>query len=266
LGPDSAFWFDQYGGSVVGRITTNGQVTEFKIPSAGALLGSGLVTSGDGNLWFGEIGKVGRVTASGQVTEFPIPGVVPPEGNAFTMGRASNGDIWLDEVGEIIGLVDSTGSVAQFHVDGGEIVSAINGSDDALWFTQGKDIERMTLDGHITVFPTTTGGRISLFAGPGNTLLFSDSGGQVGSISTDGKITLIARIPGLAGMTLGPDGNLWFTQDQSYNDIGRLTLAGAITTFKLPTVNSAPSGIIVGPDGNLWFGEFHGERIGRITP
>ena len=34
----------------------------------------------------------------------------------------------------------------------------------------------------------------------------------------------------------GPDGNLWFTEDQT-NHIGRMTTAGALTEFPVPTTN-----------------------------
>src|SRR5690242_9029281 len=47
----------------------------------------------------------------------------------------------------------------------------------------------------------------------------------------------------------GPDGNLWFTNDDS---IGRITPAGVVSTFTDPSIGS-PSGIAAGPDGNLWF-------------
>jgi streptogramin lyase len=66
-------------------------------------------------------------------------------------------------------------------------------------------------------------------------------------------------------MAAGPDGNLWFTES-SANQIGRMTTAGAVTEFPVPTVGSALWGICAGPDGNVWFTEFSGNRIGRITP
>ena len=64
-------------------------------------------------------------------------------------------------------------------------------------------------------------------------------------------------------ITAGPDGNLWFTE-QYRNTIGRMTPAGVVTEFPVPTRNAAPAGITTGPDGNLWFTQRHG--IGRITP
>ena len=70
------------------------------------------------------------------------------------------------------------------------------------------------------------------------------------------------------GITLGPDGNLWFTAGDTPvgggNNIGRITRAGVITEFPIPTPNSRPYSISAGPDGNVWFTE--AGKIGRITP
>ncbi len=73
----------------------------------------------------------------------------------------------------------------------------------------------------------------------------------------------------LAGITQGPDGNLWFTEgiDKQWDGkIGRITPAGAITEFALPTPSADPRAIAAGPDGNLWFTEGLAAKIGRITP
>jgi hypothetical protein len=68
------------------------------------------------------------------------------------------------------------------------------------------------------------------------------------------------------GITAGPDGNLWFTENGiAGNKIGRITTAGVITEFPLPNASSAPRGIAAGPDGNLWFTEQLGNKIGQIT-
>ena len=70
---------------------------------------------------------------------------------------------------------------------------------------------------------------------------------------------------GPTGVAPGPDGNLWFTEEQS-NAIGRITPTGAITEFTIPTAEGKPYGITVGPDGNLWFTEARAGKIGKITP
>jgi uncharacterized repeat protein (TIGR01451 family) len=67
------------------------------------------------------------------------------------------------------------------------------------------------------------------------------------------------------GIASGPDGNLWFAENNG-NRIGRITTAGVITEFAIPTASALPGGITAGPDGNVWFTELLGNKIGRITP
>ncbi|HVT06443.1 MAG TPA: hypothetical protein VHO67_03255, partial [Polyangia bacterium] len=64
-------------------------------------------------------------------------------------------------------------------------------------------------------------------------------------------------------ITSGPDGNLWFTE--LVNKVDRITTAGVVTEFSIPTTGASPGVITPGPDGNLWFTEAIGQ-IGRITP
>ena len=66
-------------------------------------------------------------------------------------------------------------------------------------------------------------------------------------------------------ITAGADGNLWFT-DYIANEIGRMTPAGVVSRYPIPTFFSLPSSITTGPDGNAWFAEVNGNKIGRITP
>jgi hypothetical protein len=77
------------------------------------------------------------------------------------------------------------------------------------------------------------------------------------------------------GIAKGPDGNLWFTEVQistlapfnaSGGKIGRITPAGVITEFPIPTADSRPTGITSGADGNLWFSETQADQIASITP
>src|SRR5260370_1069664 len=81
-----------------------------------------------------------------------------------------------------------------------------------------------------------------------------------------GKITEFPVTSGSqpAGITAGPDGNLWFT---SFNEdyINRITPTGTFNKFPVPTSNSQPLDITSGPDGNLWFTENRASKIGRIT-
>ncbi|MDQ2979946.1 MAG: hypothetical protein M3R62_12065, partial [Acidobacteriota bacterium] len=67
-----------------------------------------------------------------------------------------------------------------------------------------------------------------------------------------------------AGIAAGPDGNIWFTEDNA-NKIGRVTPSGVVTEFSIPTARSGPDSITRGSDGNLWFTEGNAGKIGRIT-
>ena len=62
-------------------------------------------------------------------------------------------------------------------------------------------------------------------------------------------------------ITLGPDGNLWYTIQNS-SRIGRITPGGDSTTFRTPEF-STPSDIVGGPDANLWFVEQAAYRYQR---
>jgi virginiamycin B lyase len=76
------------------------------------------------------------------------------------------------------------------------------------------------------------------------------------------------RIPtansGPNGITAGPDGALWFTEQNS-NKIGRITTSGSIREFRLPGPEKSPTEIASGPDGALWFPEPANGQVGRIT-
>jgi virginiamycin B lyase len=64
------------------------------------------------------------------------------------------------------------------------------------------------------------------------------------------------------GITSRPDGNLWFTGE---NSIGRITPGGIITEFPLSPSNGRLESITSGPDSNLWFTEGNGNKIGRMS-
>jgi hypothetical protein len=65
-------------------------------------------------------------------------------------------------------------------------------------------------------------------------------------------------------LTTGTDKALWFTENRG-DKIGRITTAGSIREFGIPTPNAGPITITTGPDGALWFTEESGNKIGRIT-
>src|SRR5262249_35336943 len=67
-GPDGALWFVETAANKIGRISTDGVVTEYSVPTAGAIdRDQGFIAIGpDGALWFNEdlVNKVGRITTT----------------------------------------------------------------------------------------------------------------------------------------------------------------------------------------------------------
>ena len=89
----------------------------------------------------------------------------------------------------------------------------------------------------------------------------------MGRITTAGVIAEFPLPAGntfAAGIAVGSDGALWFTET-GFNQIGRITTAGTVTEFAVPSANFTLGGIAAGPDGALWFAEYLAGKIGRIT-
>jgi streptogramin lyase len=84
--------------------------------------------------------------------------------------------------------------------------------------------------------------------------------------ATTFAVQLIATLPSPAnvvGMTAGPDGALWYT-DYGRDAIGRLSTAGSVREYRLPTANAQPNGITVS-GGRIWFSETNSNKVGWIT-
>ena len=67
-----------------------------------------------------------------------------------------------------------------------------------------------------------------------------------------------------AGITSGPDGNLWFTE-QNASRLGSINTAGQIIEVSHGiAANSTPFEIASGPGETLWFTELDGNRVARF--
>src|SRR5258708_19036848 len=95
------------------------------------------------------------------------------------------------------------------------------------------------------------------------------TGGSATTLPTHPPAGIIAEFPlptseiSPAGITAGPDGNLWFTASTAVGDIsriGRITPAGQISEFALPP--GIPLEIVAAPDANLWLSV----AVGKLEP
>ena len=113
---------------------------------------------------------------------------------------------------------------------------------------------------------------ICIVPGLGQTLLYceqtfnpmTDWVGQITTAGTFNQTPLPMTIgAGVAGLAVGRDGNIWFTQ-QLADTVYRMTPSG---TLSLAFNKSAtqPVTIVAGPDGNIWFFEQGTAVIARLT-
>lgn len=274
VGADSALWFAETGANQIGRISMDGVVTEYPIPSEDAIDPTqGFVGLGpDGAIWFNEdlVNKLGRITPDGTITEFDLPEgtggiremVAGPDGNLWVTASFVNKILKLSTDGEV--LAEYTMPTADSRP-----VGMVVGPDGALWFVQtgANQIGRMTLDGDITEYtiPTADSFPLRLTVGPDNALWFTMySAHKIGRISLEGEVTEFdVSGMGPVGIATGADGTLWFTGYQS-TEIGRLTTDGVLTKITIPTYAAVPYRIVAGADGSLWFTEQQGNKIGQI--
>ncbi len=197
-GSDGNIWFTENTGNKIGRLTADGTVTEFEVPTKNSAPND--ITRGpDGDVWFLEMigDKIGRITPQGRITEFVIP---HPAGSSI--GGSASGQI-------------------------------VTGADGNLWFTDPSgsgSIGQITPDGQINKFklPSQNGEPMGIAAGPDGNVWFTEvKNNQIGRITADGLVTeftvpTAATMP--AGIVAGSDGNIWFTELTQPN-LGRLDLA-----------------------------------------
>lgn len=105
-GSDGALWFTDQQNNAIGRMDAHGNVTEFPIPTAGALgnpwYGVWQIASAcDGSLWFTEpgAGKIARIDVHGTISEFPLsnPKAYPASIAASQLPGCTGPQMWVGE-------------------------------------------------------------------------------------------------------------------------------------------------------------------------
>jgi streptogramin lyase len=284
-GPDGNVWFTETGADKIGRITTNGDISEFPLsPASGPI---GIVLGPDGNLWVAEAyaNKIAMISPAGAlIGEYAVP-TANSDNRFITSGP--DGNIWFTETrGNKIGRITPKGDITEFPLPGKgnsgpqRIIAAPDGN---LWFTYDTSprdaVVRMTPGGVVTQFPIPESNPLAgnelpdgITVGPDGNLWFTELGSVIGVLTLSG--TFVAQYPvqgpnsqnqDAAGITLGPDGRVYFTARTS-NSIGYIVPEGEHGAVPIPSARALPSTIIVGPDGNLWFTEDAANKVACLAP
>ena len=274
-GSDGALWFTEQAAAQIGRVTVDGQMTEFGPALTPHSHPGHLTAGGDGALWFTEPGsnQIGRITTGGAVTEYPLPTpAADPQG--ITLGP--DGAVWFTERAvDQVGRIDPSGQITEYRAPWvrptpSGFQGIVTGPDGALWFTEqlAGAIGRVTPAGSFSEYGLPPQGSPNdITAGPDGALWFTENPAEIGRISTDGQVTEFGpRVLNsfYGDLTAGSDGAVWFVVNNTIGlpQLGRITPKGA-QSF-IPVAAPFPLGdITTGPDSNLWFAETGGDAIGQ---
>lgn len=235
-GKDGAMWFTEQGSSAIGRIDGGGRFRQYFLPTRDAAP-EGIASTPGGDLYFAEHGgplyatHVARITLGGRITEWNDSDYLPTG-----VAPGTGGTVWFTQ--NCGGLAELTrGKVRQYLLPGiaGETPAIVQGPDRAMWFAEDGTarIGRIDDRGHLTIYPG---------------LMYEQKYNDLPN-----------------AVTIGPDGNLWWTAIES-NVIWAMNLRGRIVhDYAIPTPGAQPWGIAAGKDGALWFTEWAGNKIGRVT-
>jgi streptogramin lyase len=272
-GADGNLWFTELNASKIGRITTQGVITEFTLSTQ-----PNDITAGpDGNLWFteGTASKIARITPAGVITEFPL--AVNHGPNSITSGP--DGNLWFAESTNKIGRMTTTGDVTEFPISISNCFpqGITSGPDGNVWFLETNSnvgpntnyVVKVDPSGTMTPFAipmTANQFPAKITSGHDGNLWFTEPGtNHVGKATVSGTFAEFAVGFAPVGIAAGPDGNVWYAVSGGVGKIGRITPAGSATEFPVPTANSIPYGITAGADGNLWFTESGANQVGSIA-
>lgn len=265
-------WFLSAG--AVNRMTTTGAITQFTSPEFFQYnVATDIIVGPDGALWFTancavadnicfpETAELVRTSTSGAFTI--VSGAGSTQHGPFQSVLVNGNDsiIWA-AIGDA-GTVGTNGSayialktdgtlVVPFHDLPQPCVNAPGAPFNE--FYTASDMARGP-DGAMYIAASSPCGEFPVPQGVSVVL----------RIDQMGNITNTFPVPDVKGIVAGPDGNLWVTQNGATNAIGRLTTAGALTEYALPTASADPLYITLGNDGNLWFTEHDASKIGRVT-
>ena len=250
----------------------------FQLPSA-------LTVDGTGNIYICEDQNqtIRKLTPAGVVST--VAGSVGVSGTADGTGGAARFNyprgIVVDATGNLY-VADTNNSVIR-KIGPGGVVTTFAGVANSIGSTDGTGSaarfyypEGVALDSAGNLWVADTTNQIIRKISPtAQTTTVAGSGfiSNLGSVDGTGKA---ARFSGIAGLTIGPDGNL-YVAEAGANVIRKMTTAGVVSTFAGSAFSpgstdgasarfSSPSAITADAAGNLYVADSGNHSIRKITP
>ena len=274
-GPDGNMWFTERGANKIGRIsgTSPGTIEEFAVP-VGTTAPDIIVVGPDGALWYTQSNGVGRMApdnpAGAVFFSLGMSGprgiAVGPDGNLWIADATNNRVVRLSTAGTQVGALIPL--PVGFNARG-----ITPGPDGNMWvgnFSTPGSVARITTGATpaldpLAGFPVPAGSPIDVIGGSDGNVWYAGQGTTVGKIAPDGTATAFtSKGVDPFGVTLGPDGAVWFAEFQA-NAVGRVGTDGTTSEVTGMTAGAGPRYVASGPGNTIWFTEETGNRVGRVT-
>jgi streptogramin lyase len=267
-GSDGNMWFVEYTGNKIGKITPSGTITEY----SGGQNPFSIAADASGNLWFtpGTFGYLSKITTSGTTTDYSLATTYSP----YAVATSPNGDVWFTEFhgGKIGRYTPSSATFNEYTVANGNGSRLTVDPQSNVWIADynNNQIIKVSSSGSTTAtytLPSASNPEFIVVDNFGNAW-FNESGhGKIGRINQDGTLSEFSTWPSdsythqARNLTIGPDGNVWFT---GASGLSKITRDGTITNYAAGTY-SGTDGITMAADGSIWSVNTASNTINKVT-
>jgi virginiamycin B lyase len=286
--PDGSMWFVMSEANKVGRITANGQITEY---------GLGAQTTDESRVMDLDVTPGGKVwvvydsgwnallfdPATGGGTQYDLGAY--PYGGAVRIGN--DGRVFVTMNYDDSGIATlAPGASAFFWSANAPACDDVlgKGSDGSMWCQGGEASGQDTI---VRVNADATGGTTyplpsdatypnALAAGPVGSIWFTrSSSGTIFTSPNSGSIGYLDAATGATqiwstgsrsapqDLVRGPDNQMWFTNGGAAPGIGHISAGGVGAVSSVGSYE--PTSLTFGPDGAIWFTDAKNNAIVRVT-
>lgn len=278
-------------------------ITEYTIPTPGAMAHSITVDADRGTVWFSEYdapsNKIARFEiATEKFSEYPIP-VAGALAHTGTVMKDGTFIVAFDKDDDPVKLasVDRAGKMTLYEYpekkQGSRVVAIDPTNDNRVWIVAGSetwslDVKTKQFKAYKNPVPDTMpeGSQAAMFARPGDRPgaagygLAVDSKGvpwvsqlangnlvRIDPATGETKIFHNSKMRSARGVAADAQDNLWFA-DYYANKLGKMDAkTGEVKLFQPPTPHATPYGVTFDPRlGHMWYADTVGNNITRFDP
>lgn len=143
LGPDGNVWFVEAAGYNVGKMTSEGKVTEYSVGFNGFSNSFGIAAGSDGRIWFTDPAnspaRIGAINTDGTGLTYYSAGLT---GQADSIVAGPDGNLYFGEFGGAVGKITTAGVITEYPLEQSEgsfpVLSLTVGPNGNIWFSNNS--------------------------------------------------------------------------------------------------------------------------------